>query len=148
MNFKQKLYISILALGLLSTAAPAQAQLASSDATQKIWEHHIAAWTSRNIPAILADYSSKAVVFVNGKRFEGAQEIGSLFAQLFVLFGRASRHIIDPAVVNAGLVYITWNARIDGLEHPVGTDTFVIQNEKIIYQTITSDDLIFNEIRN
>jgi ketosteroid isomerase-like protein len=148
MTLKQTLKTTLFALGLCLIAGQASAKQNDRAETQRIWVHHIGAWERRDVTAILSDYSADALILVNGKEFRRSQAIGSLFNQLFGLFGRAERHVIDPAIVEPGLVYITWNARIDGHEHPVGTDTFMIRDSKIIYQTITSDEVIFTNLKN
>lgn len=114
--------------------------------TQNIWEKHINSWKNQDIKAIMADYASDAQVIVNGKVFKGKENISNLFTKLFNIFGRAEEHIIKPVVISEQVAYIIWSAKINGLNHPLGTDTFIISNSKIKYQTITSDEFIFKDL--
>lgn len=135
-----------LALSVAPNASYAYSKLSSLQETQVVWQHHIDAWTQRDLDAIAADYAEDSVILVRDRAYTGPKEIRELFTLLFKTFDRAEKHVIDPAVVANGLVYITWNARIAGKEFPVGTDTFVIADGKIKYQTITSaPDLLQTE---
>jgi len=141
MGMKQKLMTGLVALASAGAfAADVSPRLRE---TQDAWQRHIDAWTQRDVPAILADYSNDALILVNGRRFEGKEAIGRLFRNFFAVFDRAQRHVIDPATVEEGMIYISWNALIEGKEHPFGTDTFVVEDGKIRYQTVTSDAEIF-----
>lgn len=123
------------------------AQQTDSLSTEKIWQHHIEAWAKKDVNDIISDYSPHSKVLVNGKIYEGKEKISSLFYQLFDLFERAEEHIINPVVISDKIAYITWHTKIDGINHPTGTDTFVINEGKIEYQTITSDDFLFKNIK-
>ena len=114
--------------------------------TQQVWDHHITAWNDRDVDAIVADYTDDSVVIILDKQYRGKSEIKGLFLDLFKLFDRAEEHEIDEAVVLGKLVYITWRTKVDGVSYPLGTDTFVIEDGKITYQTITSDKRLFEEL--
>jgi hypothetical protein len=107
--------------------------------TEEVWNHHIDAWTQRNLDEIVADYDDQSVIVLNDKVFRGKAEIRGLFEDLLVAFDRATFHEIDPAIIEGNLVYIVWRTTIDGVDHPLGTDTFVIESGVIRYQTITAD---------
>jgi ketosteroid isomerase-like protein/quercetin dioxygenase-like cupin family protein len=113
--------------------------------TQQVWQHHIDAWTARDADGIVSDYTDDSVILVGKDVYRGKAEIRALFVKLFGIFDRAERHEIDPAVVVGKIVYLTWRARIDGTEYPLGTDTFVIEAGKISYQTITAAPSLFAE---
>ncbi|WGL58767.1 hypothetical protein QEJ31_09540 [Pigmentibacter sp. JX0631] len=115
-------------------------------ASDEVWNKHIDSWGKKDVKTILLDYTPDAQVIVNGKVFKGKNEIGKLFEKLFTIFGAADEHIINPPVILDQLVYITWHAKINGINHAVGSDSFFIQNGKIKYQTIVSDDIIFKDL--
>lgn len=106
--------------------------------TQEKWKRHIDAWNARDLDMILSDYSEVSVVIVNNKIHRGVNEIRALFAKLFDAFDRAKEHEIAPAVIQGRVIYITWRAIIDGRGELLGTDTFVVDEDQISYQTITS----------
>lgn len=133
----------ILALAMLM-AMPADA---AESAVQKIWRHHSLAWTQKDVDAIVSDYSEQAVIVLNGRPYRGKKQIAALYGQLFRIFGRAEEAAVDSTLVLEKMVYITWHAKIDGLSHPVGTDTFFLEKGRIAYQTITSDPGLYAEIQ-
>ena len=138
---------AMMSLGLLwmSTAAFADD---STEISKKVWDHHIATWQSRDLDGLLSDYNDDSAVIIVNKVYKGKPQIRKAFEFLFQTFDRATAQTIDPTTIEGQIVYITWNAEIDGIKHPVGTDTFVIENGKIFYQTITSDLLLFGNLPN
>ena len=116
---------------------------AASAGTQEVWQHHIDAWTARDADEIVADYTDDSVVVLVDRVYRGKAEIRGLFVKLFETFDKAEKHEIDPALVVGKIVYLTWRATIEGIEYPLGTDTFVIEEGKILYQTITTSPSLF-----
>jgi len=131
-------------LGMTVLSGFSSASLAQQS-TQEVWQHHINAWQARDLEGIVADYTPDAYVILNNDVYQGKAAIKGLFAKLFSTFDRATQHEIDPALVLGKLVYITWRAEIDQRAIPMGTDTFVIENGKITYQTITSNPKLFTK---
>lgn len=125
-------FLAVTTLAVL--AATAQAAPAKPQTTAAVWQHHIDTWTERDLAGILADYAPDAVMVVNNQVFRGPAEIRGVFVKLFDVFDRVTNHVIDPAIVDGDVVYITWRTT----ELPFGTDTFVIRDGKIEYQTIAS----------
>lgn len=116
----------------------------STPSIEAIWNHHIAAWNKRDVKAITDDYSENSVVVVNNNLYKGKKEIEDLFLKLFSTFDKATEHQIDEAVIIGKIIYITWRAKIDGIYYPLGTDTFVVENGYIAYQTITVNPVFPN----
>lgn len=108
---------------------------------QAVFGHHIQAWNDRNLDSIIDDYAGDAVVIVQGKVHRGKAAVGPLFRWLFQVF-EGTKLVFDPTVVEGKVVYITWRATKAGVEH-VGTDTFVIEDGKIRYQTVTASNSLF-----
>jgi ketosteroid isomerase-like protein len=131
--------IRLVAIAMMVCTQP----LFAAKTTQQVWDHHIKAWSDRDVDAIVSDYGNESVVVMNSMVYRGPKEIRALFGNLFKVFDRASEHEIDPAIVTGKLVYITWRAKIDEVSYPMGTDTFLIDDGKIEYQTITSNPKLF-----
>ena len=125
-------------LPLLLCLLPLNCFLVDEATTQKVWDHHIASWSIKDIDAILSDYSENAFVIVNNKVYEGHDQIRSVFVQLFDLFSHGINQI-QPAVVKAQTIYILWNFHPDGFGSFVGTDSFVVEDGKIQAQMIASE---------
>lgn len=124
-----KVFMNLLLWSLLTSTANAD--------TESVWQHHISAWSSRDLNAIVSDYDEKSLLIVNGKSFMGRNEIRKVFTELFNIFDHGSNRI-DPVIIYDRIVYITWHFTPNNLKEFYGTDTFVIENGKIRVQTIAS----------
>ncbi|NER04339.1 MAG: nuclear transport factor 2 family protein [Okeania sp. SIO3C4] len=107
------------------------------DETKKVWEHHIQAWDANDLDAIMADYTEDSILILNNTVKKGIEEVRSVFDNLFKLFSNGE-NIIEPAVIEGEVIYITWNFTPTNDQNYFGTDSFVVQNRIITYQTIAS----------
>ena len=106
-----------------------------STATEAVVRHHLQAFLEQQpLTAIVSDYDDDARLYSEDKIYRGKQEIhrfftdfiGSLPAQAIDHFTLKSLH------VDRNVAYITWCV---GSDIPLGTDTFVVDNGKIVSQT-------------
>lgn len=112
--------------------------LMAAPSTDQVWQHHIEAWSNRDLNGIVADYNDDSVLVLNGKTFKGPTEIRSVFTQLFEIFDHGQNKI-DPAFLQDRFVYITWHFTPNHNQEFFGSDTFVIEKGKIVLQTIASE---------
>ena len=108
---------------------------AASSATEAVVRNHLQAFLEqRGIPAIVADYDESAQFFTEAKIYNGKQEIGGFFTDFVdsLPAGAIDRFSLTSLQVDGGVAYITW--RVDD-EIPLGTDTFVVRDGKIVSQT-------------
>lgn len=107
--------------------------------TKRVWQEHIQAWDASDLDAIMEHYTEESVMILNNSMLQGTKAIRNVFANLFKLFNDGENKI-DPAVIEGEVVYIIWNFK-PGAENGksyFGSDTFVVQNGLITYQTIAS----------
>ncbi|MEQ8958849.1 MAG: nuclear transport factor 2 family protein [Coleofasciculus sp. C2-GNP5-27] len=107
--------------------------------TTTVWDEHIQAWDADDLDAIMVHYTEDSVMIVNNTVYKGTEAIRKVFDHLFKLFNNGTNKI-DPAVIAGEIIYITWHFQPEaeqGKEY-YGTDTFVVQNGLIKYQTIAS----------
>lgn len=110
---------------------------ALAQSTNEVWSHHIRAWEARSVDAIVSDYSDESVLVLNNQVFKGRKNIANVFRQLFSIFSAGANKIDAPQVFDR-FVYITWHFTPAGKQEFFGTDTFVIEDGKIVLQTIAS----------
>ena len=106
--------------------------------TETVVRHHLTAFLEqRGIDAIVADYREDAVFFSEDETFCGQEEIGKFFADFIDTLPKGSfdRFVLRTLRVRENYAYITWSV---GKELPLGTDTFVVTNGKITFQTYAS----------
>ena len=108
--------------------------------TEKVWQEHIQAWGANDLDAIMVHYTEQSVMILNNSMLKGTKKIREVFANLFKLFN-AGENNIDPAVIAGEVIYITWNFKPEAEKGKsyFGTDTFVVQDGIIKYQTIASE---------
>ena len=107
-------------------------------ATEAIVRNHLQAFLEqKGIAAILSDYDDDARFHSEVRTYRGKQEIGSFFEDFIASLPPdvTKRFALRTLQVDGDLAYITWSA---GREIPLGTDTFVVRNGKIVSQTFAA----------
>ena len=104
--------------------------------TQEVLDHHIQAF-GEGIESILSDYDDNSCVISQQGTFRGLSEIRNFFVAFMegMLEGMMDVFKVTTTVVDGEIAYITWEALP---WFPLGTDTFVIRDGKIIYQTVAA----------
>jgi hypothetical protein len=84
----------------------------------------------------MADYADDAVmVSINGTA-NGKAEIKSLFERVFKVFPKdSSNYETINNVVEGDIAYTVWKCKTPKVEYQFSTNTFIIQDGKIIRQT-------------
>jgi ketosteroid isomerase-like protein len=106
-----------------------------SAVTEAVVRNHLQAFLEqKGVAAILNDYHENARFISEAKIYHGKQEIGEFFAEFIgCLPARAiDRFSLKSLRVDGSMAYITWSV---GADIPLGTDTFVVSNGKIVSQT-------------
>ena len=109
----------------------------SAEETAAVLDHHLDAVKAGNIEEIMADYSADAVLYTPNGPLRGHKEIWEFFlglpAPLPPTFWDEFSMIRQDAEGEAA--YIVWPA---GALAPLGTDTFIIRNRKVVVQTFAA----------
>lgn len=116
-----------------------QVELAERTATQ-VFEHHKEAFLSRDIDKILKDHSEQSILITpNGKLYKGLDEIQIAFEYVLnTIFAKQTEMNIVQQITGEEIVYIVYTANdlATGETYlPYASDTFIIKNGKIRYQT-------------
>ena len=88
----------------------------------------------RTFAAILSDYDDDARFHSEASTYRGKGEICEFFENFIASLppGAAQSFSLRTLRVDGDVAYITWSA---GREIPLGTDTFVVRNGRIVSQT-------------
>ena len=97
--------------------------------TQSVVEHHIQALADGDLDAVMEDYADNCIFMSNDTKIEGAG-IRDMFARAVANGG--FKVDLQNAVYHDNVGYITWS--VPGMIN-LGTDTFIVENEKIVLQT-------------
>jgi ketosteroid isomerase-like protein len=104
--------------------------------TEAVVRNHLDAFVTRKgVAAILADYDEDARLYTEAKVYRGKPQIGEFFVDFIASLpaGAIDRFSLTTLRVDGELAYITWSA---GDDIPLGTDTFVVRNGRIVSQTV------------
>ena len=107
--------------------------------TKDVLEHHTKALGRGDLNAVLADYSSDAILFTKDGAFKGLGAIRPVFAALTSEFRKpglkvnTTQHLIDD-----DYAYLLWTAETADNIYEMGTDTFVVRGGKIVAQSFTA----------
>jgi hypothetical protein len=108
----------------------------SEESTSKVLDHHWVAFKANDLEATMADYTEESVLITPDKTFKGLKEIRENFVFAFSIFPKDSSTLkLNKSIVHKDVGYIIWEASAPKLNLSFGTDTFIVQNGKIIRQT-------------
>src|SRR4051812_24548946 len=106
-----------------------------SSVTETVVRNHLQAFLEqKGIAAILSDYDDDARFYSEAKIYRGKREIRGFFIDFIGSLpeGGVDRFSLRSQRVDGNIAYITWTI---GSNIPMGTDTFVVDNGKIVSQT-------------
>jgi ketosteroid isomerase-like protein len=106
--------------------------------TKDVIDHHLTAFAQRDLKGVLADYAPGAIFFTPNGRLQGREAISPLFEGLIAEFGKPGASFnMKEQFVDGEYAYILWSAETADNVYELGTDTFVVQNGKIVAQSFT-----------
>lgn len=106
----------------------------SSDTEAVVRKHLNAFLEQQGIAAIVNDYAESARFYTEAEIYHGKQQIGGFFAGFISSLpsGAIERFSLRCLRIDGNLGFITWSV---GDEVPLGTDTIVVADGKIVSQT-------------
>ena len=113
--------------------------MGTDGSTQGVLTHHLQAFGEGNLDAIMSDYGDDSVVFTPDAVLQGLAEIKPLFEAFFAEFSKPGMSFnMDTQVVRGEVAYIVWRAETADNHYELATDTFVVRDGKIVYQTFAA----------
>ncbi|MEO8079644.1 MAG: nuclear transport factor 2 family protein [Caldimonas sp.] len=103
--------------------------------TETVVRNHLQAFLEqKGIAAILSDYDDEACFLTEDKTYRGKREIQDFFEHFMAALPQQAidRFALRSLRVAGDVACITWSV---GQELPLGTDTFVVRQGKIVSQT-------------
>lgn len=137
---KKHILIAVLAAVSLAACGPEKSEQPASSIdeskTREVLEHHLKAFQANDIEATLADYTEESIVVTPDGTARGLAEIRKNFEGAFTLFPKDSiTFTLNKTIVLQDVAYILWTAKTPKFELSYATDSFIIQNGKIVRQT-------------
>ncbi|MAF48982.1 MAG: nuclear transport factor 2 family protein [Rhodospirillales bacterium] len=107
--------------------------------TEDVLNHHLTCFGAGDMEGVLADYTEESVMEVPDARLQGLDALRAAFTAFFADFGKGTPSFeMLRSSVNGEFAYIFWKAQTEDNDYHIGSDTFVIRDGKIVYQTFAA----------
>ena len=104
--------------------------------TKEIIDHHLKAFSVRDLEGVLSDYAPGAVFFTPHGPLRGPDAIRPLFQAMIAEFAKPGATFnMKQQFVEGDYAYILWTAETADNVYELGTDTFVVRDGKIVAQS-------------
>ena len=110
----------------------------SQTKTQEILNHHLSAFMDADIDEILKDFTEESELLTPDGALKGLSAIRSFLEEVFKMVPKGSTFEPKQMIVRDNLAYITWSGESTFVSIPLGTDSFIMENGKILYQTLAA----------
>jgi len=101
--------------------------------TQEVLDRHMKTFGSQDVPGVLADYATDAVMFTPNGPVKGQAALKPVFEGLFAEWGKPGvKFELKQQTVDGSNAYIFWNAETADNVYEAGMDAFVVTNGKIV----------------
>lgn len=107
--------------------------------TESVLAHHLASVGAGDVDAILEDFTEESVLLTPDGPVRGLDALRGLFTSLVTdwLPPGTDLTLINQSI-EGEVAYIVWSASSPKFDFPIGTDTFVVKNDKIVVQTFAA----------
>ena len=106
--------------------------------TKDVVGRHLEFFGKGDLKGILSDYAPNAVLLTPDGPLRGADAIRPLFEAIVAEFGKpGATFSMKQQSVEGDCAYILWTAETADNVYELGTDTFVVQDGKIVAQSFT-----------
>lgn len=107
--------------------------------TKDVVDNHLKSFGEGNLNGILSDYAPTAILFTPGGPLEGVDAIRPLFEDLLTEFAKpGSSFKLKHQSIKGNYAYILWSAETADNSYDLATDTFVVQDGKIVAQSFAA----------
>ena len=104
--------------------------------TKEVIDHHLRSFGEHNLDGILSDYAPGAFLFTPGGQIKGLDTMKAFFQALLAEFGKpGATFSLKHQSVEGDYGYILWTAETADNVYESGTDTFVVRDGKIVFQS-------------
>lgn len=104
--------------------------------TKEVVDRHLKCFAERDLKGILSDYATGAVLFMPDGPLIGTDAMTPVFQAMFAEFSKPGAVFnLQHQSVEDDFAYILWTAETADNTYEIATDTFVVQNGKIVAQS-------------
>lgn len=107
--------------------------------TKQVVDRHLKCFSEHDLDGVLADYAPDAVLFVPGEPVRGTDAMKAFFRALIAEFAKpGAMFSVQQQCFQGDYGYILWSAETADNSYEAATDTFVVQNGKIVAQSFAA----------
>lgn len=108
--------------------------------TRAVLDHQFAAFSDGSADEVLTDFAEEAVLITPEGVSTGRAAIHAAYSALFAGLFKPGTYdfTLDAMHIDGEIAYIAWRASCATAEVPMGSDTFVVRNGKIVAQTFAA----------
>lgn len=107
--------------------------------TKEVLDNHLMSFGQADLNGILSDYAPMAILFTPDGPLVGVDAIRPLFEGLLAEFAKpGSSFELKHQSIKGDYAYILWTAETADNSYDLVTDSFVIQNGKIVVQSFAA----------
>lgn len=107
--------------------------------TSDVLDQHLKCFSENDLDGVLADYTLDAVLFVPDGPLKGPDAIKPFFQAFLAEFAKPGASFsMHQRYVEGDYAYILWSAETADNSYEAATDTFVVQNGKIVAQSFAA----------
>ncbi|MCG2616312.1 nuclear transport factor 2 family protein [Terrimonas sp. NA20] len=108
----------------------------------EVLHHHLSAFGSNDLEAILEDYSEESVILTKDGAVVGLANIRTFFEHFFQLIPTGSSFEMIRQELSGPVAYIAWSSESPTASIPMGSDTFIIEKGMIRYHTVADHRIL------
>ena len=106
--------------------------------TKEILDHHVASFLEADVEEIMKGYSEQSELLTLQGPVKGLNAIRSFFEETFKAVPKGSTLDLKQELIRDNIAYIVWAGESVFVNIPLGADTFIIEGDKIVYQSLAA----------
>jgi len=104
--------------------------------TNEILNHHVSAFVETDLDEIMKDYTERSELLTPQGPVSGLNAIRSWFEEIFRAVPKGSSLDLKQTIIRDNVAYIVWSGESPFVSIPFGVDTFVMEDDKILFQAL------------
>lgn len=106
--------------------------------TQEILNHHLSAFLETDVNEIMKDFTEASELLTPQGALKGLDAIRSFFEEIFKITPKGTVLEMKQMIIRGNVAYVVWSAESSFVSIPLGTDTFIMEDDKILYQILAA----------
>jgi len=106
--------------------------------TKTILDHHVSSFLEADMEEIMKDFSEQSELLTPQGALKGTSAIRVFFEEIFKLIPKGSTLELKQEIIRDNIAYVVWASESIFATIPMGTDTFIMEEDKIRYQILAA----------